>query len=88
MADRSKPIEISQHAQQQMIERGAKEVEVLEVIQSGEEVPAKKNRTGFRKNIQYNDVWAEKEYAVKQVFVIVAEEPDRLVVVTVFTYYF
>ena len=37
-----KPIEFSKHAQEQMIERGATEGEVVETIRTGEIVPAKR----------------------------------------------
>jgi len=42
----------------------------------------------FRKNFTFNGHWRGKHYAVKQVVPVVAEEPNRLVVVTVFVYYF
>jgi hypothetical protein len=83
-----KPIKISKHAYQQMIERGATEAEVIETVSTGRTAPAKQNRLGYRKNFQYNDYWAEKFYAVKQVLVIVADEPDKQIVVTVYTFYF
>jgi len=71
-----------------MAERGAGEDEVVDAIRSGEHVPAKRGRQGFRKNFQYNDLWGGRTYAVKQVLAIVAEEPDALIVVTVYTFYF
>jgi len=83
-----KPLRFSQHARQQMLERGATEQEVEDVIRSGEEVPAKRGRRGYRMNFQYNRLWGEKTYAIKQVMAIVAEEPDVWVIVTVFTFYF
>jgi hypothetical protein len=42
----------------------------------------------FRKNFAFDSQWRGKHYAVKQVAPVVAEEADRLVVVTVFVYYF
>jgi len=48
-----KPVRFSRHALQQMSERGATEEEVLEVIRSGEPVPAKHGRLGDRENFQY-----------------------------------
>lgn len=42
----------------------------------------------FRKNFAFNARWRGKQYAVKQVAPVVAEEADRLVVVTVFVHYF
>lgn len=71
-----------------MVERGADEAEVIESIRTGEQVPAKKDRQGFRKNFQYNRQWGGRSYAIKQVLAIVVEERDQLVVVTVYTFYF
>jgi len=36
----------------------------------------------------YGRLWGGRRYAIKQVLAIVAEEPERLVVVTVYTFYF
>ena len=83
-----KPIEFSHHAREQMLERGAGEDEVIETIRTGERAPAKRSRQGYRKNFQYNRLWGGRTYAIKQVLAIVAEEPDVLVVVTVYTFYF
>lgn len=83
-----KPIEISEHAREQMIERGAKEEEVLTVIRQGEAEPSRLRRVMYRKNFQFNGVWRGKRYAVKQVVPIVIEESEKLVVVTVYTFYF
>jgi hypothetical protein len=83
-----KPILFSNHAREQMAERGAGEEEVVETIRCGEQVPAKKGRVGYRKNFQYNRLWGGRLYAVKQVLAIVVEERDALVVVTVYTFYF
>lgn len=82
-----KPIEFSRHALDNMIDRGASAEEVEFAIKTGEYSPAKKGRLSFRKNFSYNAVWKGKHYRVKQVMPIVAEEPDRLVVVTVYVYF-
>ncbi len=71
-----------------MAERGADEDAVIETIRTGEVVPAKKGRRGFRKNFQYNRVWGGRTYAIQQILAIVAEETDVLIVVTVYTFYF
>lgn len=71
-----------------MLDRGAKESEVREAIRTGSLEPVRKGRVMFRKNFAFNSQWRGKHYAVKQVAPIVAEEADRLVVVTVFVYYF
>ena len=83
-----KPIEISQHAREQMNERGAKEEEVLVAIRQGEAEPTRMGRIMYRKNFQFNRRWCGKYYAVKQVAPIVKEESKKLVVVTVYTFYF
>jgi len=83
-----KPVRFSRHALQQMVERGATQEDVLEAVRSGEQVSAKHGRMGYRKNFQYQRLWGGRYYAVKQVLAIGAEEPETLVVVTVYTFYF
>jgi len=83
-----KPIQFSLHAREQMTERGADESEVIDAIRTGEQVPGKHGRLGYRKNFQYNRLWSGRTYAIKQVLAIVAVEAESLVVVTVYTFYF
>ena len=80
----SKPIEFSPHAREKMLDRGASESEVEMAIRTGSPEPTRKERLMFRKNFAFNRPWRGKHYAVKQVAPIVAEEADRLVVVTAF----
>ena len=82
------PIEISSHAREQMRERGAGEAEVVTSIREGDREPARKGRIMYRKNFQFEQMWRGRRYRNKQVAPIVAEESDRLVVVTVYTFYF
>ena len=82
-----KDITFSQHALDNMVDRGASGEEVEAAIRTGEVSPAKKGRLSFRKNFSYNAIWKGKYYRAKQVMPIVAEEPDRLVVVTVYVYF-
>ena len=82
-----KHIKFSQHALDNMADRGASKEEVELAIRAGECVPAKKGRLSFRKNFSYNDIWKGKFYQAKQVMPVVAEEPDRFVVVTVYVYF-
>lgn len=70
-----------------MADRGASKEEVELAIKTGERFPVKKGRLCFRKNFSYNAVWKGKLYQIKQVAPIVAEEPNRLVVVTVYVYF-
>jgi len=83
-----KPIRFSQHAREQMAERGATEDEVVEAVRAGEQVPAKRGRLGYRRNLQYDRLWGGRTYAIKQVLAIIVEESDAIIVVTVYTFYF
>ena len=83
-----KPIRISEHARVQCAERGATREEVEKAIREGEREPAKRGRWMHRYNFEFNQTWQGRRYAIKQVAPVVAGEPDELVVVTVYTFYF
>jgi len=83
-----KPILFSQHALDQMPDRGATKEEVVAAIRSGELSPAKGKRLSFRKNVPFNGEWKGRKYAIKQVIPIVIEESDKIIVVTVYVFYF
>ena len=71
-----------------MLDRGVTEDEVEETIRTGEGLPAKGGRLAFRRNFPYGGDWQGKPYQFKQVMPIVAEELDRMTVVTVYAFYF
>ncbi len=83
-----KPIVFSQHAKDQLLDRGASEMEVEKAIREGERVPAKSGRVAFRKNFDFDSNWKGKYYKVKQVMPIVVEEANQWVVVTAYVFYF
>lgn len=83
-----KSIIFSKHALEQMPDRGASAEEVESAILTGESVPAKRNRLAFRKNFAFRKNWKGRYYEMKQVMPVVAEENDRIIVVTVYVYYF
>lgn len=83
-----KRIEFSQHALDQLADRGTTRKEVEETIRSGERLIAKRGRYGYRKNFLYDQNWKGKLYPTKQVLAIAAEEPVRLVVITVYVFFF
>jgi len=83
-----KQIAFSAHAREKMLDRGATESEVEITIRMGGCEPVRKGRWMFRKNFSYSRSWRGNHYAIKQVAPIVVEEDDRMVVVTVFVYYF
>ena len=82
-----KPILFSQHALDQMPDRGATRDEVEAAIKTGELAPAKSKRISYRKNFPFNKEWKGKTYGIKQVMPIVIEESDRIIVVTVYVFY-
>jgi hypothetical protein len=83
-----KPIRLSGHARDTMRYRGASEEEVVETIRSASPEPAEAGRLECRKDFTYGRLWNGKWYATKQVRPIFIEEPDEIVVVTVYVYYF
>jgi hypothetical protein len=84
------PIVFSTHALAQMADRGANEAEVERTVREGEEIPAnyKQGRRAFRKNFPFNSEWKGRHYELKQVMPVIADETDRLVVITVYVFYF
>ena len=83
-----KPIVFSAHALGQIAGRGTNEAEVETTVREGEEIPAKLGRRAFRKNFPFNSQWKERYYELKQVMPVVADEPHRCVVITVYVFYF
>ena len=79
---------IHPHAQDRMAERGVLNDEIIETVQSGESFDAKYNRTGFRKNFNYEAEWRGKFYHVKQVEVYAEKEFLHWLVITVISKYY
>jgi hypothetical protein len=71
-----------------MKERGATEEDVRLAIQIGEREPAQRGLYQYRLNVELKREWDGRYYGVQQVVPVVAEEEDRLVVVTVYTFFF
>jgi hypothetical protein len=88
MSEQSKPIVFTRHARERCAGRGATEADAIAAIHNGKREPAQRGLWLYRLNLEYQREWDGKWYAVKQVAAIVAEEAERLVVVTVYTYYF
>ena len=76
------------HAVQRLPERGASVEEVIETVLSGEEFPAKFNRTGFRLNHSLAGLWRGKPYNTKQIEAYAVQEDDCWLVITVIVKYF
>ena len=71
-----------------MSERGAREEDVREAIRAGAREPAQRGLVQYRLTLEFKREWDGRYYGVQQVLAVVAEEPDRTVVVTVYTFYF
>ena len=71
-----------------MRERGTNEGDVREAIRIGMREPAQRGLVLYRLNLEFKREWDGRYYGVQQVVPIVAEEEDRIVVVTVYTFYF
>ncbi len=88
MVGTEKAIRLSGHARQQLESRGASEQDVIESIRTSTWEPAELGRLECRKNFVFNAEWNGKYYSTRQIRPIFVEEPDEIVVVTVYVYYF
>ena len=61
---------------------------MIDTIRTASWQPAENGRIECRKDYAFNSVWNRRQYATKQVRPIFVEEPDRIVVATVYVYYF
>ena len=84
----AKPIRLSEHARQQLQFRGTKEQEVVDTIRTAAWDSAEFGRLECRNNFTFEAEWNKKYYATRQVRPIFVEEPDEIVVITVYVYYF
>jgi Domain of unknown function (DUF4258) len=85
---RPKPIIFTTHARQCMQERGTREEDVREAIRIGRREPAQRGLFLYRLNLEFKREWDGRYYAVQQVAPVAAEEAERFVVITVYTFYF
>ena len=71
-----------------MQERGAREEDVQAALRVGQREPAQRGLTQYRLNIEFKRDWAGRYYGMQQIVPVVDEEAERIVVVTVYTFYF
>jgi hypothetical protein len=83
-----KPIVFSENARQRLKERGTNEESVREAIRIGEAEPARRGFILYRLNQEFKKKWDGRYYGVQQIVPVVKEEDDRIVVITVYTFYF
>lgn len=84
----AKPIRLSKHAIEQCEIRGTNEDEVKDAIEHGSREPAKLNRILCRLNFQFESEWEGEHYSLKQVAPVIVEEENKIIVITVYTFYF
>jgi hypothetical protein len=83
-----KPVVITSHARRRIADRGTTEEDVVRAIRTGRREAAQRGLFLYRLNLEYRREWDGRHYAVQQVAPVVADEPDRMVVVTVYTFYY
>jgi len=83
-----KEIHLTTHARLSLTKRGATAEEVRQAITNEGWTHAKHGRLEASKVFPYNGVWNGKTYRWKQVVPIFVEEPDQIVVITVYAFYF
>jgi len=81
-------IAIHPHARERVLERGTSHDEVIATVMHGERIPAKYGRVAFRRNFPFGGCWRDRAYETKQVEVVVVEEEDRILVITVIVRFF
>lgn len=81
-------VNIHPHAAQRAKERGAELNEITDTVTTGEQIPAKFERTGFRKNFDFNSEWNNKHYSTKQIEAYCVKQNNDWLVITVIVKYF
>lgn len=83
-----KPIRLSAHALGYLTSRGFTIGEVEQAIRTRPWREAELGRFEAREEFIFNDEWNGRWYATKQVRPVFVDEPDEIVVITVYTYYY
>lgn len=83
-----KPIRLTGHALAQLGFRGATEGDVLSAIRTSPWQSAELGRLECRKDFPFHAEWNRRWYETRQVRPIFVNEPEKIVVVTVYVYYF
>jgi hypothetical protein len=80
-------IKIEEHTLIRAEERGASNTEIMEVLNSGSEIEAKKGRYGKSKVFEFNNLRNNKFYKQKRIEVIYTIEDEQIVTITVYVFY-
>ena len=84
---RSMDIRIDPHTLERAAERGASSEEIIDVITSGQPIPAKRGRSGKSKVFDFNQTRLGRYYEQKKIEVFFAIEGDDIVTATVYVFY-
>ena len=76
-------VRLHPHAAERAAERGATEAEIAATVETGETIPAKHGRTGFRRNFPGPWTWRARDFDTKQVLVYAVPEGDGWLAITV-----
>ena len=83
-----KRVEFSRHALDRCRERQVTRDEVLDAIELGDQEPAKLGRVMCRLTSAFDGLWRGRQYRFRQVAPIILDEQQRILVVTVYVFYF
>jgi len=83
-----KAIRLSGHARLRIGQRGATELEVAETIREGSWVEAGQGRKECQRDFIFGREWNRQFYATKRVRPVFVENPQEILIVTVYVYYF
>jgi hypothetical protein len=86
-AEPGKPIRLSAHAKGYILRRGFNVTEVEESIRTAAWRPAEHGRLECYKDFPFGKDWNGRLYATKRVRPVFVDDPNEIVVVTVYTYY-
>jgi hypothetical protein len=84
----TKVVRLSGHALSQLVRRGVSETEVAAAVRGAPWQPAELGRLECRYDVPFDGLWNGRYYRTKQIRPIFVDEPDEVVVVTVYTHYF
>ena len=81
-------VRLHPHAVERAAERGATEAEIVATVETGERVPAKHGRTGFRRNHPGPWTWRARTFDTKQLLAYASPQGDDWLVITVIVKFF
>ena len=83
-----KPVRLTKHASGYCDGRGFTLAEVEAAIRTAPWGPAEPGRLECRKDFPFGAEWNGRPYTTRQVRPVFVDEPNEIVVLTVYTYYF